>query len=280
MASCASSSSSNKNTNNNNENNNEFKGQIKNALHAHINKLFHVAVERGDLEKVNEFLLAGGADVNSKNRNGFTATARAISMNDLDLLKLLIIDYEADLSDFELLKLACEKDNVAVIKLLVKHGAYIYLQDLCGNNLMHICAMYDSRLTFEWLMNSGVDINEKNIYEETPLHIACIRSRYEMVHSLCIQPDIERNVIDNEGCTPLLRACLSTKENNIKIIKCLIGRDLDINIKDDKNRSPLDLACKNDLLEIVKLLMSQPELNRNICNENTLDYLKSHRLIN
>lgn len=76
-----------------------------------------------------EQLLQSGADVNTKDKNGFTLLMSFVKKEDYDTVNLLL-NYGAnvnvkDLFNFTALDYAIEKKNIQLAKLLVKNGAHI-----------------------------------------------------------------------------------------------------------------------------------------------------------
>ena len=104
----------------------------------------HVAVKRGDLDKVRSLLLEG-ADVNSKDHAGWRPIHEAMR----------------------------EGDNALnIIRLLVEHNANINALSDSGSTALHDAAAYMSEEIIEYLIKSGADPAIENLDGKTPLHIA------------------------------------------------------------------------------------------------------------
>ena len=104
----------------------------------------HVAVKRGDLDKVRSLLLEG-ADVNSKDHAGWRPIHEAMR----------------------------EGDNALnIIRLLVEHNANINALSDSGSTALHDAAAYMSEEIIEYLINSGANPAIENLDGKTPLHIA------------------------------------------------------------------------------------------------------------
>ena len=104
----------------------------------------HVAVKRGDLDKVKSLLLEG-ADVNSKDHAGWRPIHEAMR----------------------------EGDNALnIIRLLVEHNANINALSDSGSTALHDAAAYMSEEIIEYLIKSGADPAIENLDGKTPLHIA------------------------------------------------------------------------------------------------------------
>lgn len=106
------------------------------------------------------------------------------------------------------------------------------------------------------LLSSGIDVNTKNEYENTFLHIACLNNNIEIVKLLLTHPKIDVNSKNKDGQTPLYVACY---DNNVEIVKLLLTHPkIDVNIQD--RDTPLYIACGSNRIEVVKLLLSRPDI--------------------
>lgn len=92
------------------------------------NQVLIEAAKQGELEKVKS-LLDGGADINGKDKNGFTALMWASSKGHLEIVKLLL-DKGADINarhshgDIALI-MASSEGHLEVVRLLLNNGSDI-----------------------------------------------------------------------------------------------------------------------------------------------------------
>ena len=104
----------------------------------------HVAVKRGDIEKVRSLLLEG-ANANSKDHAGWRPIHESMR----------------------------EGENaLRIIRLLVDHGADINAKSDSGNTALHDAAAYMSHEIIEYLVQSGADPAVKNLDGKSPLDIS------------------------------------------------------------------------------------------------------------
>ena len=68
---------------------------------------------------------------------------------------------------------------------------------------------------------SGLKVNWRNPYDslQSALHAACGKGHAAAVDVLLTRPDIDVNLRDAIGCTPLLLACYS---ENLSVVKILL----------------------------------------------------------
>ena len=100
-------------------------------------------------------------------------------------------------------------------------------------------AAMDSLELFAKLFNENSDINQKDKYGRTALHYAAINGSEKMFHKLITYPDLNVNVQDNEGVTPI-RAAVS--ECILPAVFALLQVGADPNITDNQGMSAVDEA--------------------------------------
>ncbi|MGI9036524.1 MAG: ankyrin repeat domain-containing protein [Pyrinomonadaceae bacterium] len=105
---------------------------------------------------------------------------------------------------------------------------------------------------------------------KTMLHLATQSENFDLVQ-LLIQAGAKINAKDSVGRTPLLTIGEDeeNKEDDLKILKLLIKRGTDVNVrdKDENGRTLLMMVCEEDNLEIVKILL-EAGANPNIKDED------------
>ena len=104
-------------------------------------------------------------------------------------------------------------------------------------------------------------VNAKDRYGFTPLHVACQSSNKEAVESLLKHEDINLTIRDGNGDTPLHEACFHGHEEIVKILlnKMKTNGKPDVtkvNIKNNAGLTPFHIACREDHYEIVNLLLN------------------------
>lgn len=111
------------------------------------------------------------------------------------------------------------------------------------------------------LINTGIDVNQKNEDGWTPLHIAASKNHREIVE-LLIDNGADINSTGNPsfiftwqgGFTPLHYA---TVNGHKEIVVLLINKGADVNAKDNSGSTPLDRATQGNHTDIADLLRAQ-----------------------
>jgi ankyrin repeat protein len=140
---------------------------------------------------------------------------------------------------------------------------------------LHIAIKYkNSYDVIQLLLNNGASISINNIYGYTPVLEAIYNKNYDIIKLLLSYDLSTINKVDFCGRTPLMYALSNKCE--INIIKMLINYGSDINKKDINGIPPLSYAlnCFNNL-EIIQLLLDNgADINNKYVFENTINNTK------
>ena len=167
---------------------------------AHGNTALHYAIERyqsrtttsryshkggatSNAESVVNILLENKADVNILNKSGETPMYRAVSRGLLDFVSTMLQRYGGNPNtsslDKNMLVAACEKRNVELVAMLLKHGAdpnpvsvSWYSYSISRLPLCTAVMQGNSDEIIELLIKAGADVNAKNSEGKTALCIS------------------------------------------------------------------------------------------------------------
>ena len=106
---------------------------------------------------------------------------------------------------------------------------------------------FGNLIVLELLLKNGDNIESKDVYGCTPLHISSMSGRLKFVE-LLVKKGVNIDPKDNRGRTPLQMAC---RFGNLDIFKFLLENGANIYSKDNRGRTPLEMAPN---LEVVKLM--------------------------
>ncbi|WP_179947520.1 ankyrin repeat domain-containing protein, partial [Wolbachia endosymbiont of Cylisticus convexus] len=110
------------------------------------------------------------------------------------------------------------------------------------------------------------DVNAKNIYGETPLHLAA-RSGYLNVVEKLIEKGANVNAKNSNGKTPLHYAA---EKGYLNVVEKLIEKGAYFDAENNKQQKPLDISRVNSYSEISKFLSNIEELF-NVAKEDNLN---------
>lgn len=104
-----------------------------------------------------------------------------------------------------------------------------------------------------------VDVNARDSWGMTPLHLAADKMKKKSVKILFKSPYIDVNIKDKSGKTPV---CYAVKTGNLKLIKIFLKNEkVDFSCQTKKGQTPLHIAVKMERIDIVKLMIeNKPEL--------------------
>ncbi|XP_023316553.1 delta-latroinsectotoxin-Lt1a-like [Trichogramma pretiosum] len=164
------------------------------------------------------------------------------------------------------LHLALAKDEIEVIKLLLRNGADPNVINLEGLTPLHImCVRYDDDDDLEEMIfeicddiQQIVQIDARGKFDNTPLHWALSCNYKKMVESL-LKRGANPNVANVDGSTPLHFICKKFYYDDLAEIFFKINDDkhqsIEVNAQDKLGRTPLQWAVANFKPDAVELLL-------------------------
>ena len=174
----------------------------------------HYATRRGQIDIVT-ILLRHGASVDS--RNGALKTPLRLAVD-------------------------CAHHNVALVRLLLAHGADPTIEDLGFCSPLRQSIVKDDTEGPRMMLDCcGVDINAQ-CGNATPLQIACSNASVGMVRLLLDRG--ARDVPTDTGSTPLMFAVMQHNPAAKDVIQLLCERGFDIERTDNAGRTALYWACE------------------------------------
>ncbi|XP_033222836.1 uncharacterized protein LOC117176690 [Belonocnema kinseyi] len=201
--------------------------------------VLHVAASNGRAHFV-DILCKSGAKINERDNNGLTPLCTAVSKNHLAVVKVLL-NHGADPKGSFKMALEAQFQNIALV--LLKYGT---LFDIC------LSSCPDSQLLVN-LLNilltvDNVDVNSRilgGVHVKSfkclrPLDCAIINGRVNLVKRL-IELGADVNVKLDGGQTPLN---LAVKVNHVSIVECLLNNGADVNCATNFGDTALSFAVK------------------------------------
>ncbi|CAC5363450.1 ANK [Mytilus coruscus] len=234
---------------------------------------FTFACKENNTEVITEILQLK-VDINKTGSSGMTPLHAAC----LNFLNLKNIDIDLD-----------------VLDLLLKHGACTDKQMLDGSTPLIIAsisqnreavkrllnsfancniALYDSQRIKEGMNKMGIcaakdeevtiDFHEllDAIGRATPLHLMCLVNDIDIIR-LLLRKKADINIRKEDGSTPLFLACQVGFTN---VVRLLLNHGADKNIRTKNRKRPLDIARQNNHSKIVSLLEGPKRKSTRIAN--------------
>ena len=204
-------------------------------------------------KEVVDFLLKNNARKDIPDRDGSFPLHHAADLGYLEIVQLLILngdDVEVKNRHEETaLRVAVNSGKKEVVKFLLENKARKDIPDRTGNLLFHHAAQDGYLEIVELLMGDEVDV--KGCQGRTALSMASSSGRKEIVDFL-LKNKARQDIPDMRGNLPLHDAA---DHGHLEIVKLLMPEN--INIKNKKGETALDLAKKTGRKAVVDFLIQQ-----------------------
>ncbi|MFD4927972.1 ankyrin repeat domain-containing protein [Peribacillus butanolivorans] len=194
-----------------------------------VNEQLIQAAERKETETISR-LIEEGADINTQDSEGRTATMIATYNNDVETAKILITA-----------------------------GADVNIQDDMKNNPFLYAGAEGYLEILKLTINAGADPTITNRYGGTALIPASEHGYVNVIKELLTNTDIDINHVNNLGWTALLEAIILSNgdEKQQQTVQLLIDHGADVNIADHNNVTPLQHAREKGFKEIEQIFTKE-----------------------
>ena len=149
------------------------------------------------------------------------------------------------------LHIAAYYDHSEMAGLLVKYGGNVHARrDKWSWTPLHVAVQREAVATVEVLIESGADINSRDMDGWTPLHVAAEQGHFETV-KLLLEHGASINARDDAGNAPLH---LAVENGYIETAVLLVDNGADVNAQNDDEQTPLYVADICDQQSAICLL--------------------------
>lgn len=153
-----------------------------------------------------------------------------------------------------LIVIGAEMQQPAVVRFLLANGAASELRDAYGYQAIHYAAKNGDESLVQALM-APITRDAKGEYGRTPLHMAAFQGKASVVRCL-IEGGANINALTEDSgnkTTPLHEAVL---QNHLPVVQELVrSPNLDVNLRDRRNFTPLYYAVSDGLVEVIPLIL-------------------------
>jgi quinoprotein dehydrogenase-associated probable ABC transporter substrate-binding protein len=219
-----------------------------------INTELNNAIVGRDLGRV-KYLLDKGADVNGRDKLGYTPLTNATRLGD-SAIAALLLERKADprLADHDgwtPMLYAAWLDDAATVQLLARQGVDIEGANASGLSPLGVAAQYNKLKSVEALLGLGAQIDKKmGGAGYTPLMLAVAGGSNDVVKSL-VKHGASVNVSNEGGVTPLM---IAAARNQTQTAELLLQAGASTDARTSDGRDALTLARENSSDAVVKLL--------------------------
>jgi len=114
-------------------------------------------------------------------------------------------------------------------------------------------------------------LNTQDEYGNQPLHCAASSDNPEAINFLLTIPRIKIEALNASHMTPLIWAAFNGKVNSVK---ALLAAHANPNSQDISGNTPLHYACMNKQTDLVRILLTTPEIKINATNRHGMTPLQ------
>lgn len=207
-----------------------------------LNKKLREAARRGSVGGIMKMIEAG-ADIQSKDKKGYTALHHAAAKGYEKCIGTLL-EFGADIEalngdSFTPLHDAVRGGHLDSVKYLLDRGANIKAMPDHGYSVVHQAVSYEKLDCLMYLIDHGADVNAALTSGETALHIAA--GNFELAFLKClIDKKANINQVEQQcGMTPLF---IAARDSRLENVQWLIGSGADPTIPNNGGKTPLVIA--------------------------------------
>ena len=224
-----------------------------------------IAAARHGLTKAVELFLNRGADVNMQDKEGLSALMVATNP---EIIKMLIHCKDADVNlkaadgSSALMKASVWSYNDTRIKLLIKKGAEVNMQNEQGWFALAVASENGNIDTVKVLIDNGADVNMQTSDGTSSLMIACTTQYCDIVE-LLIEKGADVNLQSTDGGSALIVASGKSTflgedmQRRYNIAELLIKSGAEINMQNNDGLSALINASQYGHYNIAELLIQK-----------------------
>jgi len=223
------------------------RGTYVNATDNDSRSVIHTAAAAGH-EATVALLLEYGADLNAQDVHGRTPVHDAVQSGDLSIVYMLCGSgadpLALDLENISPLHIAAEQGSDIIVRELICLGANVLTRDLKGRTPLHYCSSskQPSVGAVRMLLEAGADADALDNDMVSALHLACEQGSDTIVREL-VRRGADSQLRDLKGRTPLHYCCVS-KQSSVAVARTLLEAGADVNQLDFESASALHLAAE------------------------------------
>jgi len=151
------------------------------------------------------------------------------------------------------LQAASQNGHLEVLRLLLRSGANLELEDKDGDQAVHHAAFGDEPGVMEVISAAGADLNARNKRRQTALHIAVNKGHVGVVKILLGQ-SCHPSLQDSEGDTPLHDAISKKRDDMLSL---LLDHNADIMLTNNNGFNALHHAALRGNPSAMRVLLSK-----------------------
>ena len=244
------------------------------AKDSDLNNALMTAINGGNIDAV-KVLMNEGIDINAKNKDGNNALILSVMNNNSGILSALLhknpsLD-DANKKGYTALMTAAQVSTPEIIALLIDLGSDLNHADALGNTALMIALSREDESAMNTILEYGADADIQNNAGYNALMMSAKTKSADVVSRL-IEITSDINARNNDGDTALTLAAVF---NNADVVNALLDAGADVNAQNKNGTTALMAALYNSEYAdnvIRAILMRRPDLNlRNAMERRAFD---------
>ena len=147
---------------------------------------------------------------------------------------------------------ATKFDDVREVRSLIDKGMSPNQKDPRGMPILMVAIQENSTKTADYLINvKGIDLNQPNMTDETPLMFAALYGQLAEVKTLVEQKQVP---VNRPGWTPLHYACTN---GHVEIATFLLDKGAAVDARSPNETTPLMMAIRAGNIQLARLLLDR-----------------------
>jgi ankyrin repeat protein len=147
---------------------------------------------------------------------------------------------------------ATKFDDVRQVRSLIDQGMSPNQKDPKGMPILMLAIQEKSMKTVDYLINAkGIDLNQPNMTDETPLMFAALYGQLAEVKILVDQKQVP---VNRPGWTPLHYACTN---GHVEIAAFLLDKGAAVDARSPNETTPLMMAIRAGNIQLARLLLDR-----------------------
>lgn len=189
------------------------------------------AINANDIVLLQTLLAEPGVNVNQANhvtaRLTQTPLARAVELDASDAVALLLAA-GADVNAGNLSPLECAVPHLPMVRLLTARGADVNRRDGWRRTPLHVAAIADSHAeVVRHLIACGAAVSAVDRHGDSPIAVAAAHGAVRCAELLCGAADVDANTANQMHATPLMLVLDDDGSERIVLALAAAGADLD-----------------------------------------------------
>lgn len=223
-----------------------------------VAEIIEIGIEEKNIQMIRLAINGFGFDVNQRINDSDNLLTLASKLEQTNLIKYLVNNFDINI-DFQdsrgntALMNASSNGNFEIVRFLLEHSADLTIENVRKNDALKLAIIKSHEDIVEYLVsNYPIQHTLENSSGNNILTLAISTDNLNIVKLLLDKFTFELNESNDQNLTPLM---LAIENCSLKIVEELAGRGVDLNQKNIRGFTPIEVAAVKGYNEIVEFLL-------------------------